>query len=1071
MRPIALSSPGKRPIVSRMTAALACARCTAELRPTAKFCDECGSPTTPGAPAEYKQVTVLFADVVGSMDIAAAVGSERLREIMTELVAVTAAVVKRYGGTVDKFTGDGIMAVFGAPAALEDHALRACLAALGIQEEATRLAVEVDDRDGISLRLRVGLNSGQVVAGEIGSGALGYTAIGEQVGMAQRMESAAPPGGVMLNESTAWLVEGAAVLGEPQLVRIKGAEAAVPARRLLSVAAGQTGVSASTLVGREWELSALTAMLDRARSGRGCVVAVVGPAGIGKTRLTAEVAQLAKSYGIELFSAACESHATDIPFHEVARLLRAIGGFSGLGNETARAQVRAQFPEADPQDLLLLFDLAGIADPAVEVPKVDPDARRRRLTALLNAAQLSRREPAVFVVEDVHWIDDISESMIVDFLTVISRTPSLVLLTYRPEYRGALAHLPAGQTIALAPLSDAESSTLVSELLGPDPSVSQIGEMIAARAAGNPFFTEEITRDLAERGVLVGERGDYSCGTDAADVSVPATLQATIAARIDRLGPSAKHTLAAAAVIGSRFNPDLLANLEVEPVVDELIASELVDQIGFTPRAEYAFRHPLIRAVAYESQLRADRARLHRRLATAIEAREPEAAEQNAALIAEHTEAAGDLHAAYGWHMRAATWATNRDIAAARLSWERAQKLADALPADDPNRADMRIAPRTMLCGTGFRVHVNVAGARFEELRELCAATDDKRSLAIAMAGLVADHAYHGRVREASHLASEAWSVIESLGDPALTMGLSFAPIYSKMESADWGDMMRWSQRVIDLADGDPAKGNFIFGSPLALALTSRAVGRYCMGGPGWRDDMRQGIAMAHDSDALTYAGAVTYAYGTAIPTGALRPDDFAMHEIEDALSEAERSGDDFALAHTQVTLGVALVHRPTALERDRGQKVLVAVRDVFIRDQHHIADLPLVDAYLAREMARHGDYDGAIPLVRAATDTLVRTGQLRGWGIVVTGVLVETLLHRSAIGDAAEAAAAIERLAAEPADDALALRKIWLLRMRALVTRGRGESAAYAELKGRYRDMAKTLDFEGHIDWSTAMP
>ena len=208
-----------------MTTAVTCLTCGAELRPTAKFCDECGSPTAVSStPAEYKQVTVLFADVVHSMDIAATVGPERLREIMAELVTHAAAVVQRYGGTVDKFTGDGIMAVFGAPVALEDHALRACLAALGIQEEATRLAAEVERRDGVALNLRVGLNSGQVIAGEIGSAALGYTAIGEQVGMAQRMESVAPPGAVMLSDSTSRLVEGAAVLGEPQLVRIKGAE-------------------------------------------------------------------------------------------------------------------------------------------------------------------------------------------------------------------------------------------------------------------------------------------------------------------------------------------------------------------------------------------------------------------------------------------------------------------------------------------------------------------------------------------------------------------------------------------------------------------------------------------------------------------------------------------------------------------------------------------------------------------------------------------------------------------------------------------------------------------------------
>ncbi len=194
---------------------LFCRSCGTEPPPNSKFCNECGAPVTQlSRSAEYKQVTVLFADVVHSMDIAATVGTERLREIMTDLVNRAAAVVHRYGGTVGSFTGDGIMAVFGAPVALEDHAIRGCLAALGVQDEAKRLAVDVQDRDGVELQLRVGLNSGQVIAGEIGSGPFGYTTVGEQVGMAQRMESVAPPGGVLLGASTARLVDGAAALGE-----------------------------------------------------------------------------------------------------------------------------------------------------------------------------------------------------------------------------------------------------------------------------------------------------------------------------------------------------------------------------------------------------------------------------------------------------------------------------------------------------------------------------------------------------------------------------------------------------------------------------------------------------------------------------------------------------------------------------------------------------------------------------------------------------------------------------------------------------------------------------------------
>ena len=277
----------------------------------AKFCAECGTRLERAAQsAEYKQVTVLFADVVHSMDIAAIVGAERLREIMSELLDRSTAVVQRYGGTLSQFTGDGIMAVFGAPVALEDHAVRACLAALGLQEEAKRVAAGVQDRDGSDLWLRVGLNSGQVIAGEIGSGSFGYTAVGEQVGMAQRMESVAPPGGVMLSASTARLVDGAAALGEPELVQIKGADEPVQAQRLLGMREQHRGVgrAESNLVGRQWEMSAVEALLERSVDGHGAVVSVAGSPGIGKSRLVREVSAMAATRGVEVFTTFCESH-------------------------------------------------------------------------------------------------------------------------------------------------------------------------------------------------------------------------------------------------------------------------------------------------------------------------------------------------------------------------------------------------------------------------------------------------------------------------------------------------------------------------------------------------------------------------------------------------------------------------------------------------------------------------------------------------------------------------------------------------------------------------------------------
>ena len=259
-------------------------------------------------------------------------------------------------------------------------------------------------------------------------------------------------------------------------------------------------------------------------------------------------------------------------------------------------------------------------------------------------------------------------------------------------------------------------------MLGPDQSVRMLTTLVTGRAAGNPFFAQEIVRDLREQRTLEGSRGSYTCRKDVAEVSVPATLHAAIAARIDRLAPAAKRALCAAAVVGSHFDADMLASLGSDAPLDELIEAELVDQVRFTRRAEYVFRHPLIRTVAYESQLKSDRAQMHRQLAAAIEAREPESADHNAALIAEHLEAAGDLNAAFDSHMRAGTWATNHDIAAARLSWVRARKIADRLPADYADRSAMRIAPRTMLCGIAWRLDVNEVGVDFDELRQLCIA-------------------------------------------------------------------------------------------------------------------------------------------------------------------------------------------------------------------------------------------------------------------------------------------------------------------------------------------------------------
>ena len=1016
---------------------------------------------------------MLFADVVHSMDIAAAVGPERLREIMAELVDHAAGVVKRYGGTVDKFTGDGIMAVFGAPIAYEDHGARACLAAMGIQEQMAQIATGVASRDGIDLRLRIGLNSGQVIAGDIGSTSLGYTTIGEHVGLAQRMESVAPPGGVMLSDSTARIVADVATLAEPEMVYIRGATEPVPAHRLLAMTEHHElgGRHASTLVGREWEVGALTGMLHRAVGGHGCVVGIAGPAGIGKSRLVSETASIARRLGAEVFSAFCESHAAEVPFRAIAALLRTAFGIDELDAESARNRIRDRVVGVDPEDLLLLDDLLGIRDPGHDVPDIAADARRRRLTTLVNAAYLGRSTPAVYVIEDAHWIDPTSESMLAEFLSVVARTHSLVLVTYRPEYRGALSHVPGAQTIFLSPLEDSETTSLVEELLGPHSSVAGLISQIADRAAGNPFFAESIVRDLADRNVLEGARGEYVCTRDHADVTVPATLQAAIAARIDRLDAAAKQTLNAAAVIGVRFDEELLAELADGSALPKLLDAELIDQVAFAPRAEFGFRHPLIRRVAYESQLKADRARLHRRLADAIAAR-GSLGDENAALIAEHLQGAGDMRAAYDWHMRAGAWLASRDIAGACLSWERARQVADTIAADDPDDPDavsMQIASRTLWCANAWRLHASVSGSRFDELQELCDRAGDKTSPAIAMTGLLAESLIQGRIREASQLAAEHSALIESIADPTLMVGLAVGTIGVRVVTGEIREVLRWSDTVIDLAHDDPVRGNYVMGSPLAAAYATRSLARWSFALPGSRDDMERAVEMARNSDPWTRAAVMFYTFGAPIAGGVYVVDGAACREIDDALRMAESAGDDLGVVFTKYTKGLVLVHGDAA-DRDRGLELLTEVRELTLEDRFYLSELPMVELYVAREQARHGDVDDAINRMRNALDLLFERGQF-AWGVVASAVFVGTLLDHGGEGDLAEAEAVTDRMETAPLEMAPECHDVWLLRMRALLADARGDESVYRDYRDRYRATATALGFEGHMEWAEAMP
>ena len=874
----------------------------------------------------------------------------------------------------------------------------------------------------------------------------------------------------MLSASTARLVEDIATLGESELVQIKGEDQPVPSRRLLGIRADRhVGRAESNLVGRRWEMSAIEALLDRAIDGQGAVVVISGPAGIGKSRLTRELAAMAASRAVQNFSTFCESHTSQVPFHAVKRLFRAATGVEGLDAAGARALIDSQPRNVDPEDAALFEDLLGIADPEAPPLKIDPDARRRRLTAMVNAASLATQTPAVYVIEDAHWIDDASESMLADFLIVVPQTPLLTVVTSRPEYRGALAQVPGAQTFALSPLSDSETATLVSELLGADESVRDLGRSIAERSAGTPFFAEEIVLELAERNVLQGNPGAYLSTAEAGDVSVPATLQATISSRIDRLDPKAKRTLGAAAVIGSRFGVDLLDALGVDSVVDELLTAQLIDQVTFTRHPEYAFHQPLIRTVAYETQLKSDRADMHRRVATAIEHQSAGTPDATGALIAQHLEAAGDLQEAFDWHMRAGAWSNNRDIAAARVSWDRARQVADALPDDEPGGMAMRIAPRTALRATDWRVHAEDSDARFEELRRLCTLAGDKTSLALAMMGPMSEYAQHGDPQTASQLASEQIAMLDSIGDPALTAQAAFGAMGIKAQVGEMREVMRWAQTTIEFAEGEALPGDLVLGSPLAAAFALRGVARSWFGFPGWREDLDAGVAIAQRSEEpLTLAVTTSWKYGTGIWTGVIRADDAAVRATEDALRTLESSGDDYAVAMFKWVFASVLLWRNAAADPERGIELVRQVRETSEQQRFLGSEICVMDVYLGREWARDGDVDSGIQILRDAVRDMFDRGQL-AYYIPSCSILVETLLTRGAASDFAEAEDAIARLQAAPAEGS-AVRDIWVLRMQTLLAQARND-AGYRELRDRYREMATSLGFEGHTAWAAVMP
>ncbi|AKK27150.1 adenylate/guanylate cyclase domain-containing protein [Mycobacterium sp. EPa45] len=1038
-----------------------CESCGIDLRAMARFCDVCGAPVSPRSlTGEHKQVTVLFMDVVGSMKLAAALDAERLREIMTDLFNGAAAVVQRYQGTVDKFTGDGLMALFGAPVALEDHPLRACIAALEIQAVSRQLADEVQRRDGVALQLRVGLNSGDVIVGEIGSGPGRYTAIGHTVGMAQRMESVAPPGGVMCSYSTSCLVEGAVQLGPVEAVAVKGGDEKVPGRLLLGVESDRmvVGRNEGLMLGRDVEMSQLQNIF-RANGG---LVGIVGAPGLGKSRLMGEFTALVGQGGADVVVARCDAHTATLPFLALSRLLRAMFKTVGLSDADARAQTMARCGAAltslQCPDAQILFDAMGIADADAAQPAVSFDGRRRRLVDIVLKSVLAQAARTVFVLEDIHWIDAPSDEVLADLAVELGATASMFVVTYRPECRGVLQQ-QCNRSITLEPLPDSVAAQQVSHLLGTNPSLNHLAARIAIVAAGNPFFAEEIVRDLAGRGVLTGSRGGYRLADVVDEIAVPATVQAVLAARIDRLPAAAKSMLNAAAVIGADFDMDILLAVvpEAEPTsVADLLSNEFIDQTRLVPRQRYCFRHPLVRTVAYESQLSANRRRTHHSLASAIAVRDPADADENAALIAEHYEAAGELIEAHRWHMRSANWLRPRDLPAARGQWESARRIADALPDDQRDVAALRIAPRTMLVSTAMYVGNDFdAEKNYLEFRSLAVRNGDLTSLALGTAGRVMSLSLNeNRVPEAVSLAAELESLVGEIECDVATRSIILTAVaFARFTNCEFDVALRVIDSILDLPQEESTM-------ELAVAETVRGYIEVCRGDyVVGRQHLRDGTVRGRALGPLNHAILLIYS-STLVALGIYVPDEF-VDEVRDALERAEAFGDVCGLITAQCAYGTVLLRADNA---SRAQAIEVLNRADSNIQKHNVFTLALgiIGADLAVDAARDGRLDEAIDALRNSF-LLHSGGGFRVFAGCVGEALVGLLIERGRQDDLIEVRQIVARWQDHRHD--IPAMDLVLLKAQVLLATAEKDWAAYAEFAHSYLKLCQELDARGRLD------
>jgi len=887
--------------------ALWCVGCGTQLSPTAKFCSECGravasgafvvpSPTRRfGSPSDYtpkyladqiltsrtalegerKQVTVLFADLQGSMQLMAERDPEEARRILDPILELMMEAVHWYEGTVNQVMGDGIMALFGAPLAQEDHALRGCYAALRMQE-----AVRRDARERVAVNVRIGLNSGEVVVRTIGSDLrMDYSAIGQTTHIAGRMEQLAAPGTTLMAQATAALVEGYVRVRSLGRREIKGLVNPLELFELLGAEGVRSRLKArgerlTKFVGRAEELDRLAATLESVRGGHGQVVAVVSEAGVGKSRLYAEFLRSPHTRDCLLLETGCVSYrkASYLP---VVELLRAY--FQVAENDAPfkiREKVVGKLASRDaPLDAFVPPCLWMLDVPVDDArwDRLDPEQRRRRAMEAVQRLLLheSRVQPVIIVFEDLHWIDAESQAFLDSLVVSLPAARLLLLVNYRPEYQHDWAGRSYYRLLRIDGLSRETADELTEALLGPDPSLAPLKRLLVARTEGNPFFIEEIVRTLREMNALEGPRGAHRLAGAVGELRVPATVQAVLAARIDRLPDELKRLLQHAAVIGLDVPFTVLREVsdldsaQLRGALARLQSDEFLYETRLFPDLEYTFRHALTHDVAYGSVVTDRRRTLHARIAEAIERLQAGRLAEVVESLAHHWSRAEVWSKAVGYLRQAGERAVGMSATREAAEWfTQALDALDRMPMDfDTLRlaVDIRLDLRAALYAVGeFEPMV----ARLREADELAGKLDDPRRIAWISIYMGEHWRQTGEFARAIASIERALGVGETVGDPAVRLA---AHQYLGLACYAVGDYRRAAtlmRTVAQLSLDDPGAAQFRptqAGSPAGFRAVSLGWLARCLADLGDFDEGR-----AHGHEAVRIGERIDHPYSLA---------------------------------------------------------------------------------------------------------------------------------------------------------------------------------------------------------------